>query len=376
MSKIICEICGTTYQNNVAACPICGWTHNVPEEAPAEGTTIPQEELDLDGLREEYLETPGTVTAVQSAPAPAEKRNRAIFDFDADQEQIRRQRASAAVEEDDESYYDGEEEEEGSHNTLLVILLVVLIVLLLVATGFVFFKFFLPGRAAKTEETLPAVTAEIVEKESTEAELPTIPCQSLALPSGIEVLKAEGQNFLLNVIVLPADTTDGLTYASEDESIAIVNDEGRITAVSEGETNIVVTCGSQSIKCPVKIAYEEETEPEENDSLTATVSKGESVDDADDEEEEEATEETQKIAESEIVLKLKKDDIQFLRWGVYWTLELDCDLQPEDVTWESNNKYVADVDATGRVTALGPGIANIKVTYGDQSVICIVRCHF
>ena len=162
--------------------------------------------------------------------------------------------------------------------------------------------------------------------------------------------------WLLHVVVMPEDTTDEVTYLSEDETIVTVNADGRLTAVGEGTTNIVVTCGSQQIKCPVTVAYAPTTEPETTAAPT----------------EEETEPETEP---SNTTLKLKKTDIQFGRLGVYTTLELDCDLDPNEVEWFTSNSSVALV-RNGVVTAMGPGIAKITAKYDGQEVTCIVRCKF
>lgn len=368
MSKIVCEICGTTYQESAPCCPICGWAHNgeVPESAAAE------EELDLDLLREELTEP-----AAPKTEAPASGRK--IFDFDAENFDSDEEYENL-VDEDTDSYEDVEEYEEEPHtNMVLVVFLVVLIVLLLLATGFVFFKFFLPGKTA-AQETVPTVTETVVTEPETTEE-PTIPCTNLVLPNGIQELNAEGQNWLLHVTVYPEDTTDELKYASQDESVAIVNEEGRVTAVAEGETNIVVTCGTQKIECPVTVRFVEETEPEETEPLLPGKEEkdgGMNLGSFSIGEDEAYTEEgtSSEPPKEGVVLALKKTDIQFGRYGVYTTLELDCDLSPSEVEWSSDNMYVAGVDAEGRVTALGPGIANITVKYHDQTAVCIVRCRF
>jgi uncharacterized protein YjdB len=93
--------------------------------------------------------------------------------------------------------------------------------------------------------------------ESTELK---IPCESLALTSGGEiVLEEEGANWLINVMALPENTTDVLTYASSDESVVTVNEQGKLTAVAEGTAVITITCGAQELKCTVTCSFAQET---------------------------------------------------------------------------------------------------------------------
>ena len=164
--------------------------------------------------------------------------------------------------------------------------------------------------------------------------------------------------YRLNASASPDNTTDTITYASEDENVVTVDENGNLTAVGNGSTNIVVTCGEQQIKCAVTVAIEE-TEPTTEETEAPT----------------EETEETKKSSSGDVTLKLKRSDITFSRLGVYYTLQLDCDLSAEDVTWRTSNSAIANVN-NGVVTAMGRGIAKITAKYGDQEVSCIVRCKF
>lgn len=344
MSKIVCEICGTTYQDSAASCPICGWMNNAPG-------VMSEEELDL--IQEEPAARPA------KAAAHADQKGRAIFDFDAVNNRRKNMQPETVETEEEEADEEEENEEEPRTNTFLVVLLIIVIVALLLATGYMFVRFFLPGRAADdVEETIPVATAEIVETEATEdpTEIPTIPCTDIALPNGIDVLNAEGQNWLLHAVVLPEDTTDEIIYVSDNENVVTVDDSGKVTAVGEGEATITVTCGEKSTTCPVTVRYEAEPETTEPETTAAT-------------------EETKDPSKKDVTLKLKKTDITLGRYGVYFDLELDCDLKPSEVEWSSSNKLVCDVK-DGRVTALGNGIAKITVKYGGQEANCIVRCRF
>ena len=201
MNKVICEICGTSYPETARECPICGYTQVVGA-----------------ALREE-MET-GEVPAPENA-RPAE----------------------AAQQDDGQEYGDFEyEDEPRESNALLVMLLVVVITALLAVTAFIGIKYVLP--------TVPTVVTEAPTTESTE--VPTVPCTNLVLTSGgTVVLEKEGQYWLLNVVILPVDSTDKLTYESSDESVAVVNAEGRVTAVAAGEAVITIRCGEQALECRI-----------------------------------------------------------------------------------------------------------------------------
>lgn len=348
MSKIICDICGTTYPETADSCPICGYSHNMEEET-----------LAADLLDDSIKARSGRFTA----------KKKEIFDFDEVNAEPEEEEYEEEEEEYEEDYEEEEEEEAPRHNTLLVILLTILIAGLLIAAGFVFFRYVMPNMGS--EESLPAETmataAEIIE-ESTE---PTIPCETLIISSGnVAELNAEGQHFLLHIKAMPENTTDKIIYTSADESIATVTEDGRITAVSEGETKIYISCGKSSMECPVIIKYVEETVPPTTEAaiIETTIPVVEAVDP-----DQPDTPAVSAGIKTDVTLKLKKTDIML---GVYYqfTLELDCELEQNEVQWSSEHPHIATVDENGVVTAVKAGTTAVTATYGDQTVTCMVRC--
>ena len=342
MSKIICDICGTTYPDTADSCPICGCSRDAAAEF-----------LGDDFMSETMYDEPRGKGGHYTA-----KKKKEIFDFD----EVNADPVEEPVVEEDP--YEEEEEtyEEGkNHNVFVVILLTVLIVALLLAAGFIFVKYFLPNMA--DDEPVPTTAAAATEVQVPETTELSIPCKILMLTSGTPELTKEGQNFLLHVQTTPADTTDKIYYASEDESIATVTEDGKITAISEGETVINITCGNIQATCPVIVRFVEETvSPTE---ATAPETIAETVP--------ETTAATEAAPASNVTLKLKQTDI---RLGVYYQyqLKLDCDLEQNEVQWRSEHEHIATVDENGVVTAKKDGTTAIIATYGDQEVSCIVRC--
>lgn len=385
MSKIICEICGTSYPDSAEKCPICGWTQAnaavaageefvfdfLNEETPAAEPTVEMMEAD-DELFADAPAAPERVRMPRKAvTAPTkEKKDKDIFDYDA----VNAVKQPKAFDPDEEEEDEEEEEEESRPNTLLIIILVILILVLLATSGYIFWRYYLPGHKDAAPETTAPSVAEMTETEPTEeSTIPTVPCTSLSLVSGMEKLSYEGQNWLLHIKASPEDTTDEILFVSEDESVATVNEEGRVTAVSEGETRIIITCGDQTIECSVVVNYSVEETEETTAETEAPAEETESTEQTEEPEEEKtAVAETTKPG---VVLKLKKTDITFFVRGVYTTLQLDCDLNPEDVIWSVRDQSVATVK-NGAVTAVGPGLTVVYAKYGDQTVECIVRCNF
>lgn len=364
MSKIICDICGTSYPDTADCCPICGCSRD------AAGSI----------LGEDYLEQTADET-VQEQDLPRKRKE--IFDFDEvnsdpDEEQV----TYAETEYDEEELE--EEDEEPRPNTLLVIILTVVIALLLMAAGFIFVRYFLPNMGGKAGAAVQTTHAtEAATEETTE---PGIPCQELYIISGKTIeLNKEGQMFLLHVKASPENTTDKILFASGDESVATVTEDGKVTAVSEGETVITISCGVSTMECPVTVKYIEETvhpttEAPETEATEATEEAAEPQNaeteaSADAEPTEAATTPAAPVQTNlkNVTLKLKKTDI---RLGVYYEykLLLDCGLEQNEVQWSSEHPYIASVDENGVVKAIKSGTTAITATYGDQKVQCIVRC--
>lgn len=362
MSKIICDICGTSYPDTADCCPICGCAK------------------DGSGLMGDALLEDGTVDDIAVPDSP--KRRKEIFDYDEVNSDVPEAEPTYAQTDYDDEEEEEEEDEEPRHNTLVVILLTVLIALLLMAAGFLFFKFFLPNMGGKSEEP-PVVDAQTEARVTETTEL-SIPCAELYIISGKTVeLNEQGQMFLLHVKASPENTTDKIIYTSQDEAVATVTEDGKITAVSEGETVITISCGVSTMECPVTVKYVEETtaptvateETVATGETTAEETVAQTTADPAAVEATEASQATQptQTALKNVTLKLKKTDI---RLGVYYeyTLLLDCDLEQNEVQWSSEHPYIAKVDENGVVTAVKAGTTAITATYGDQQVQCIIRC--
>lgn len=359
MSKIICDICGTSYPDTAQCCPICGCSRDA-----------------ADGLLGEDLLEQAEDEAVQAQDYP--KKRKEIFDYDEVNSEPEAEEDVTYAEADYDGEEDEEEEEEPRQNTLVVIILTVVIALLLMAAGFIFVRYFLPNMGGKGDAT-PQPTQETA-YVSTETTGLSIPCQELYIISGKTVeLNEEGQMFLLHVKASPDNTTDKILFTSGDESVATVTEDGKITAVSEGETVITISCGVSVMECPVTVKYVEETTVATVAPETTPVEEPQADTQPQSAETEaaatEAAEATTAPAANlkNVTLKLKKTDI---RLGVYYEykLLLDCNLEQNEVTWSSEHPYIASVDENGVVKAIKAGTTAITATYGDQKVQCIVRC--
>ena len=429
MGKIICEVCGTVYPDSADCCPICGYSRDhggfhqeagfpdLEKETVPKFDSAPQESLedfdlseyaDLAGMEYENQQFGQTQKPQQEQPRQPQQGRKPIFDYDAvnprerkkfdTYEDVGNEVTLNDYPQDSYDNYDNYHERPAKSHTGLIIFLVLLIVALIAASAFLMFKFILPN-LNPMDPVLPSETVMLTEAPTAQPTTePAIPCESLALVEGGEVkLTREGQYYLIHATVTPEDTTDQLSYASENESIILVDAGGKITAVAEGVTNVVLTCGSQTVKVPVTVSYEEETAaPEETGEAAETDESAETkaAEDAAENAETQTADETDETADAAqgeeaapegeteeatapaIELKLKKSDIMLGRQGIGYRLELDCPLDAvKDIEWSSTDVRVATVK-DGVVTTVGPGTCQIIAKYGYQEVRCVIRCNF
>ena len=150
-----------------------------------------------------------------------------------------------------------------------------------------------------------------------------------------EVDLSEGDEMMLTVSVEPGESTcPPLEWASSDESVAVVDEDGQVTAVSEGEAVITVTSGGMSDSCDVTV-----------------------------------------MAVQDFEIKLSSSDVTLAQHD---TLAIEIEETGKIAAlggpkWSSSNDDVASVDASGKVTAISPGEAEISVAVGSTSAVCTVR---
>ena len=360
MSKIICDICGTRYPESADACPICGCVHTGGGKTAADDYIMDEERPVASGTY---------VRGGRFSKTNVRKRNQSYISDEEEVEAPYVKAVPVSQEPVDETYGFNETPQKRKSNVILNILLVIVIVALLCVSAYIFVEYFMPGIVG---QVVPQVTEAYVEETEapTEPEIteePTTPCMGLEwvdADSDVVVLEAEGNSWLLNYVITPADTTDMVEYFSSDESVVTVDGEGCLTAVSEGQATVTIVCGAVELKCDVICSFVEETLAEETEvpeEIEAT------------EETEAAEEDTQPTAPlKDVELKVNYTDISLTARGQKFTFKL-TGLSNEEATWTSDNENVITVD-NGTVTYVGKGKAYVTVTYGDQEVKIVIYC--
>lgn len=385
MSKIICDICGTTYSDTEPECPICGCAKDVSAASLVDG--LLEEEFGLGASADIFAENPKQTPAFDEddflahvdagdEKFLAEEDDEDIFDEDEYDEDDDEYDDDDDEYEDDEDEDDEDDEDEHKSNAGLVIALVLVVLALIALSAFILVKYFLPN-VVGPETTGPAIV------ETTEPAVETtelrIACESLALTSGGEiVLEQEGANWLINVMALPENTTDALVYASSDETVVMVNEQGKLTAVGEGTAVITITCGEQEMKCTVTCDFTEETtaptEPEESTApVDETIGSEETTVPT---EPEETTAPTSPLKDIDLASAINYMSLTFNgpNQGAY-NVKIKG-LDNTECKWSSEDESIATVNEKGHIFNHGKGTTYIVCQYGDQYVKIKINSHW
>ena len=193
------------------------------------------------------------------------------------------------------------------------------------------------GKATITVTTVNAGETATCEVTVTEPEIISVKGVTL---NKTNLAMEKGEAEVLTATLNPTNSTNkNVTWTSSNENVAVVNQNGRVTAIGEGTTTITVRTadGGYTASCNIRV------------SLPSTKVTG--------------------VVLNKTGVTLDKDE----------TYELRADVIPynatnQKVSWISNATGVATVDQEGKVTAVGPGKATITVTTADGSykATCVV----
>jgi len=321
MSKIICDVCGTTYPETATQCPICGCVRSADAQSVSEGNA--------EGTASTYTYVKGG----RFSKANVKKRNKA---------------AAKASADNYDAPENGEEKEKGTLG-LTIAVFVLLFAIIAVVVYMAMDYFGLPSLDFGGEDTKPS-TSETVDQTgdaTTNTTDPKTPCQSLTLDVSAITLDNEGAARMIYATAVPADTTDVITYTSDNEEVATVSQTGKVTAVGVGRANITIQCGEASVVCTVECAWEDPTA--------------------------ETTETTAPPVLNE-EFKLNRVDITFSSKGDSWML-YSGKLGLTQITWSSDDENVATFEG-GKVTAVGGGTTTVHAEFNGEKVSCVIRCAF
>lgn len=322
MSKIICDVCGTSYPETATQCPICGCVRPGDMRVVAGDTNEPE------------TQAAGNYTYVKGgrfSKSNVKKRTRAAQVVPGETTDQSQEPAKEASKKD----------------TPLIITVVVLILAIIAVVAYIAVRVFFPGTLiggsdASTNGT--SQSADASSSETTQTTVLEIPCAAITLSKTVIEFDKAGAALLLNVTTDPANTTDEIEFASTDANVATVTQDGKVVAVGPGQAIITVTCGQAAAECRVACNFEGETPTETTSSETY------STDD----------------------FKFNRKDFTLTRKGDSHILYAG-DIPVESITWTTDDASVATIE-NGKVVAVGSGTTTVYGEYGGVKLSCVVRC--
>ena len=189
-------------------------------------------------------------------------------------------------------------------------------------------------------------------------------------PESIDLV-TNGENTKdLDAKLIPADATDvKLAYESSDESVATVDETGKVTAVANGECTITtyVTAKTEDAEASeLSAVVVEAADSEEVDDSVATMPEDmAAMDSAFGVVPENLKAET-KVTVTTNVEGITLDKTEGVL-TVGNTVTVTATVTPDtatnaSVTWTSSDEAIATVDSEGKITAVAPGTATITAT--------------
>lgn len=158
-----------------------------------------------------------------------------------------------------------------------------------------------------------------------------VPVERIIMPTAFDAIM--GKTMELEYTVLPYDTTEEqLVWTSSNEAVATVTD-GHITGLELGETTVRASSGDVWAECLVTV-IDVPVERIELSALTLDLGRGGS---------------------EQLTATVWPEEARYL-----------------DVTWSTNDSYVATVDQGGMVNGIAHGPAVITVMVGGVTADCVV----
>ena len=192
----------------------------------------------------------------------------------------------------------------------------------------------------------------------------------VAAPESIDLVTNGENTKSLDAKLIPADATDvKLAYESNDESIATVDETGKVTAVANGEctiTTYVVADAKDAEASELSAVVVEAADSEEVDDSVATMPEDlAAMDSAFGVVPENLKAET-KVTVTTNVEGITLDKTEGVL-TVGNTVTVTATVTPDTatnayVTWTSSDEAIATVDSEGKITAVAPGTATITAT--------------
>ena len=169
-----------------------------------------------------------------------------------------------------------------------------------------------------------------------------VACEGLTLATSSITFDEADRFYNITVQKIPEDCNQEVVFTSSDETIATVNQQGKVVAVNGGTVVITASCGTQTATCLVTCDFVAE-EPETSD-------------------------------EEQLPPALNSTDMTLFYPGEQAPLIVSNVTDGAQITYTSENPAVATVSSSGTITAVGSGTTTVRAEVGGTRLECIVRC--
>lgn len=329
-NKKVCSYCGTIYSAQMKKCPLCG--SGEQEESEALDRLVFAQRAGK-AEKAEVRQTPEPV-------APPEVANSQIPEEPSEIELDQGRRASKMPKEPREPKEPKEKApraekpkkdrqnapKESMPKAVAVTCVVFLCLSLAAMTWYILAQWFPDTIPFPTPK--PAATEESGQPDAIDS---TNSRECWYLNCDVEklTLSHEGAAKPLQIDVQPEDCTDALQFVSADETVAKVDQNGIVTAVGDGQTNVTITCGALSIDVTV-------------------------------------------ICDFSARIELSQSEVEFTSLEETVQLQLRNLGESDVVTWKSSDEKVATVDDNGNVKPVGDGVCTVTAEMDGQTYMATI----
>ena len=328
MARIICDYCGTEYDDTEQRCPLCG---SIQEDQSAAEVDLPV----LDDLPSERRSAGGRASAGRRESAGSRQEDRAP-----QRERAGSRRRKGARQED-----------RGDRIPRGLSILICVILGIAVVIGALYALYAVGVFSPKQEPDDTSLNLPIEEEDAAQtgdtsgadedadpnAGTPTeVLCTGLTVSPASVRMNAAGISTVVTATAEPVGCTETITWTSSDPSICTVDSQGVITAVDGGTATVTAACGSFTAEVEVNCDFS--NSQENNAYLSVT-------------------------------------DFTLFSAGGQATIQVLDAPDGATITWSTSDASVCTV-TNGEVTAVGGGTATVTATVNDKALECIVRCSF
>ncbi len=354
MSKIICDLCGTSYPDTESQCPVCGTAKT--EASKIQETTADTYAYVRGGRFSKENVRKRNSGHQEPAAKPAQKPVQKPVQKPAQKpaQQPKAQPKPAPQRERQEP------QEKAPSNIGLIIVVIVLLLAIISVCAYIAIRLINMDKGNGSTSSTQGTVSQPMD----------IPCTGVSLSQQELEFTTINKTILLQPILQPSDTTEQVYFSSSNDNVVKVDSNGLVTPVSDGEATIYVICGGFQAEC--KVVCNMGVEPP---VPTDPPSTGPSVPP---DPTEPSTPPSSQPTDPGVQLELNREDFTLVGYGASWNLANKGQgykgPDASQVTWTSDDPTIATV-VNGVVTAVGNGKTVIRAEYQGVRVACIVRCN-